>query len=177
MAQAGADDYIDLKGRLRDPAAKLGGDPPSRCRTRPHIFNIDLIRAGLGGNGSADVILQSAVAEAGDRQRRRRARARARRRAGGHDLLQPVFRPDDPANATRGAAVDVGFFGGNAGSRRSRRTYNFVNPTGGSAGLVASARAGNIIVTAAGFDAGRAAGQRHAASPTSSVLARATSTC
>src|SRR6202008_2603755 len=63
VAQAGADDYIDLKGRLRDPAAQLGdaGDD----NPNPHTFNIDLIQAGITGNGNADVILQSAILETG----------------------------------------------------------------------------------------------------------------
>ena len=46
----------DLRGLLRDPAAALGG----AGHPDAHVFNIDLIQAGLEGNGSADVILQSA---------------------------------------------------------------------------------------------------------------------
>ena len=41
VARAGGDNFIDLKGRLRDPAADL---------VNPHVFNIDVIEAGLTGN-------------------------------------------------------------------------------------------------------------------------------
>ena len=154
VAQAGADDYLDIKGRLRDPAANLGGDPAVALPPDAHVFDIDLIRAGLlAGGGSADVILQSAVAETATGNAGG-VRVRARADAPDDKVFYSVFRPD---TATAGAAVDVGFFG--AAPHDIKATYNFVNPTDGSAGLVASV-GGDIVVTAQDSAPGRRAGQR-----------------
>jgi hypothetical protein len=147
VAQAGADDYIDLKGRLRDPAALLGdaGD----ANPDPHVFNIDLIRAGLlAGGGNVDVILQSAVLEASTAHAGG-VRVRATQGPAVNAIWFNQFRPDDPAGASQGSAVDVAFFG--AGAVSINGTYNFVTPLG-AAGLVADGAGpgkGNVVVTAA----------------------------
>ncbi|MEO7369557.1 MAG: hypothetical protein ABIZ69_01765, partial [Ilumatobacteraceae bacterium] len=142
VAQAGADDYIDIKGRLRDPAALLGGSGSPN----PHTFNIDLVQAGMTGNGTVDVTLQSAVREAGT-QTAGGVRVRAKADLPADSQYFARFRNDDAALA---GSFDIGFFGGTETAIRA--TYNFVDPTGGTgtAGLVAngSETTGNIVVTA-----------------------------
>ena len=142
VAQAGGDDFIDLRGRLRDPAAALGSTA-SLVNPEPNVFDIDLIRAGVAGSGSADVILQSAVAEtatgtAGG------VRVRPRPSSGDDKTYFAQFRPD---TATAGAAIDVGYFGRSEGALAIKATYHFLDPASGGAGLVA-AGSGSIVVTA-----------------------------
>ncbi len=151
VAKAGADNYVDLKGRLRDPAAQLGdaGDE----NVNPHVFNIDLIQAGMIGNGTADVVLQSAVLESATGNVGG-VRVRASSGPAVDKTFYNQFRPEDPAGATFGAAIDVGFYGGDpsygGNSKDIKATYNFVNPQDGTAGLIANGDpdTGNIIVKA-----------------------------
>ena len=138
VAQAGADDQLDLKGRLRDPAAQLG-----TSGTDPHVFQVELIRGGLAGDGSADVILQSAVKETATGNAGG-VRVRPRPTSGDDKTYFAQFRPD---TASAGSALDVGYFGNADTAVGIKATYNFVNRPGGTAGLVA-AGSGNIVVVA-----------------------------
>src|SRR6185436_8799574 len=122
VAQAGKDDFIDLKGRLRDPAAQLGD--AGSANPNPHTFGIDLIRAGVMGAGTADVILESAVLESATGNAGG-VLVRPRPTPADYHVWYNQFRPDDPTNATSGAGVDVGFFGSNPVAIKG--TYNFVN--------------------------------------------------
>src|SRR5262249_25168154 len=123
---AGADDFVDIKGRLRDPAATLGNP----AGTNPHVFNIDLVQAGLTGQGSDNVILQGAVKETGTGTaglvRVTTFLDSPSSDDSTNDLYANQFRPDDPKNATAGPGQDVGFFGNNGVSIKA--TYNFVLP-------------------------------------------------
>src|SRR5262249_31276396 len=139
VAQAGTDDFIDLKGRLRDPAAKLGDPGATPPVVNPHVFNIDLIQAGMTGSGTADVILQAAVKETGTGNaglvRVTTPLDPANSNDSSNDLYANQFRPDDPRNATAGASQDVAFYGNNGSEIKA--TYNFVL-AGNTAGLIAA---------------------------------------
>ena len=138
VAQAGKDDFIDLKGRLRDPAAQLGN---------PFVFDIDLIRAGLTGDGSVNVILQAAVLETGSPGNEGGVRVRATNGPQVDQTFYNAFNAFRTEGTSSGAPLDVGFYGTNPVPINA--TYKFVNRQDGSAGLVANgdATTGNIIVT------------------------------
>src|SRR5439155_1353537 len=64
-----------------------------------------------------------------------------------------------PDGGVPGTLLDTGFFGGTVPGVAIKATYSFVNPTAGTAGLIANgdATTGNIIVKA--FDASATATQ------------------
>ena len=133
MAQAGADAFIDLKGRLRDPNAS----------TIPHVFSADQIQAGLTGESTADVILRAAVRETSTGQT---GLVKVT------TLIDPPFISVFYANRFRpdtGTAPpqDVGFYGTNPAPIAA--TYSFGSAS--AAGLIA-AGSGNIVVIAADSD-------------------------
>ena len=144
VAQAGADDFIDLGAgcatRRRSSEAQA-----TRARTSRHR----LIRAGVTGVGTDDVILQSAILETGIGPAGGvLVHARSGPAPIGPAIYFTKYYPDGAGGS--GGNLDVGFFGGSAPGVAIKGTYNFVNPAGNTAGLIAngSATTGNIIVTA-----------------------------
>ena len=138
VSEAGADNFLDLRGLLRDPSASLGG----ANNPNPHVFNIDKVHAGMQGDGSAEIILQSSQQQSANATTGG-VRVKASAGPAANGLYYDAFR--SPVGQA-GSNVDVGYYGNEANGVDIKATYNFINPIDESAGILAEGE-GNIIIT------------------------------